>query len=217
MSAATDKSEVLALCVARPRTVEWQGRQVRTGIFKEPVDGPRRLRREGFDGDGQADLENHGGVDKAAYLYSSDHYPHWEEELGRPLPYGQLGENLTVRGWTEEVVHIGDVLRIGGARVEVTQPRVPCFKLGLRMEDPRFPKRFLASLRSGFYVRVLDEGDVAAGDPVERLEAGPEAVTVREAQRLLHFERGDRAGAERVLRIPALSADWRRAFEELLG
>ncbi|MDJ0847692.1 MAG: MOSC domain-containing protein [Myxococcota bacterium] len=210
-------SDVLALSVSEPRTVSWQGREVRTGIFKEPVDGRRRLSRTGFEGDGQADLESHGGVDKAAYVYSHDHYAHWEQELGRSLPFGQLGENLTVRGWTEDVVHIGDVFRLGEARVEVTQPRVPCFKLGIRMDSARFPKRFLASLRSGFYLRVLEEGRVGAGDPMERLEVGAGNVAVREAMHLLHFARDDRDGARRVLGVPALSADWRRSFEDLLA
>ncbi len=210
-------SDVLAVSVSLPRTVQWQGREVETGIFKEQVAGRVWLRRSGFEGDGQADLENHGGVDKAAYLYSHDHYAHWEKELGRPLPFGQLGENVTVRGFTEDAVHIGDVFRVGEARVEVTQPRVPCFKLGIRMDSARFPKRFLQSLRTGFYVRVLEEGRVGAGDRMERLEMGPGAVAVREAMELLHFSRGDRDGAERVLRVAALSADWRRAFEELLG
>jgi len=210
-------AELLSLSLSEPREVEWKGRRVRTGIFKEPVRGRRLLTRTHFEGDGQADLENHGGIDKAAYVYSNDHYSTWARELDREsLPHGQFGENLTVTGLLEDEVHIGDVFRLGGARVVVTQPRVPCFKLGIRMGDASFPKRFLASLRSGFYLAVLEEGRVGTGDEVERIETGPGRVTVREIQHSLHFDRGNRATLERALAVPALSADWRRSLEELL-
>lgn len=211
-------SEILSLNVALPREVRDGDRTVRTGIFKEPVTGRRMLRRTHFEGDGQADLENHGGRSKAAYVYSHDHYAYWESELGLgPLPCGQFGENLTVRGLTEETVHIGDVFRLGGAKVEVSQPRVPCFKLGIRMGSSSFPKLFLKSLRTGFYLRVLEEGELGAGDLLERIALGPGQISVRETCRLLHFERGDREGIRQVLSVPALSAEWRRSFEKLLG
>jgi MOSC domain-containing protein YiiM len=211
-------SEILALNVSLPREVRDGDRTLRTGIYKKPVTRRRMLRRTHFEGDGQADLENHGGIAKAACVYSHDHYAYWERELGLgPLPFGQFGENLTVRGLTEDVVHIGDVFRAGDAKVEVSQPRVPCFKLGIRMGSRSFPKLFLASLRTGFYLRVLEEGELGAGDVLERLALGPEQMAVREACRLLHFDRGDRDGIQRVLSVPALSADWRRSFEKLLG
>jgi MOSC domain-containing protein YiiM len=210
--------ELLSLNIGPPREVTQDGVTVRTGIFKEPVQGRRLLRRTNIDGDGQADLENHGGESKAACAYSQAHYAHWEHELQRgPFPFGQFGENFTLRGLTEDAVHLGDVFRVGGATVEVSQPRLPCSKLGLRMQDNRFPKRFLRSLRTGFYLRVLEEGEVGAGDVMERLETGPGQVTVREACRLLHFDRADRAGIQRVLEVPALSPDWRREFDALLA
>jgi len=211
-------SEILSLNLSLPREVRDGDRTLRTSIFKEPVTGRRMLRRTHLEGDGQADLENHGGRSKAVCVYSHDHYAYWERELGLgPLPCGQFGENLTVRGLTEEEVHIGDVFRVGGAKVEISQPRVSCFKLGIRMGSSSFPKLFLASLRTGFYLRVLEEGELGAGDALERLALGPGRIAVREACRLLHFERGDRERIRRVISVPALSAEWRRSFEKLLG
>ena len=211
-------SEILSLNVSLPREVRDGDRMLHTGIFKEPVSGRRMLRRTNLEGDGQADLENHGGRSKAACVYSHDHYAYWEHELGvGPLPFGQFGENLTVRGLTEDAVHIGDIFRVGDAKVEVSQPRVPCFKLGIRMHSASFPKLFLASLRTGFYLRVLAEGELGAGDVLERIALGPKRIAVREACRLLHFERGDHEGIRRILSVPALSPEWRRSFEKLLG
>lgn len=207
-----------SLNVGQPREVDRDGTTIATGIFKEPVDGRIALRATNLDGDGQADLSAHGGIHKAVYVYSCDHYDFWRGELGRDdLRYGQFGENFSVEGWTDDEVHIGDVFRVGSARLEVSQPRTPCFKLGLRMGDASFPKRFLASGRPGFYLRVLAEGAVAAGDAMERVRVGPEEMTVQEVSRLLHFERGDRARVKRVLAIPALSPEWRRSFEALLA
>jgi MOSC domain-containing protein YiiM len=209
---------LLSVNVAKPREVDRDGEKIATGIFKEPVDGRVALRATNLDGDGQADLSVHGGIHKAVYVYSVDHYAFWRAELGRDdLRYGQFGENFSVAGWTDDEVHIGDVFRVGTALLEVTQPRTPCFKLGLRMGDATFPKRFLASGRPGFYLRVLEEGEVGAGDAMERVRVGPEEMTVQEVTRLLHFERGDRARLKRVLAIPALSPEWRRSFEELLA
>ena len=199
---------ILSLNVGLPREVADRKRIVRTGIFKEPVSGPRLLTRSQLEGDGQADLENHGGVDKAAYAYAADHYAYWQRELDRPLPFGQFGENFTVTGLSEERAYIGDVFRVGEALVEVTQPR---------MGDPGFVAVFLKSLRSGFYLRVLEEGRVAAGDRFERQREGPGRVSVVEALRLLYFEKDDLDGARRVLDVPALSAAWRAEFEQRLG
>lgn len=211
-------SRLLSVNVGMPRDVEHGGRTVSTGIFKEPVTGRARLDAMNLAGDGQADLEVHGGTHKAAYVYSADHYAFWRAELGRDdFNYGQFGENFTVEGCTEGEVYIGDVFRIGEVSVEVTQPRTPCFKLGLRMGDAKFPKRFLASGRSGFYVRVLEPGEVGAGDPVTRTADGPEHMSVLEVSRLMHFERDDLARVKRVLRIPALAPDWRRPFEDAVA
>lgn len=209
--------EILSLNVGLPKDVRDGKRVVRTGIFKGSVIGPRHLGRLQLEGDGQADLENHGGASKAAYAYSADHYAHWQRELDRPLPFGGFGENFTVTGMTEETVRIGDVFRVGAALVEVTQPRVPCFKLGLRMGDPRFVGVFLKSLRTGFYLRVLEEGAVAAGDRFVGEAEGPGGVSVADAMRLLFFDKQDRAGARRVLAVPALSPEWRAELEKRLA
>ena len=209
--------DILSVNVGMPQEVRDGKRVVRTGIFKEPVVGARLLGTTQLEGDGQADLASHGGASKAAYVYSADHYAHWQRELGRDLPFGQFGENFTVKGLTEDQVHIGDIFRAGEARVEVTQPRVPCFKLGIRMGDPRFVGVFLKSVRTGFYLRVLEEGRLAAGDRFEREHPGPGAVTVARAMRLLFFEKNDLDGARQVLAVPALSPEWRREFEKRVG
>ena len=209
--------KLLSVNVSLPREAIHMRKPVTTGIFKEPVRGRVMLRRLNLDGDGQADLENHGGEYKAVYAYAIEHYDHWRQELGRDgFPPGQFGENFTVQGMTEDDVHIGDVFRVGSALVQVTQPRSPCYKLGLKMGLPHFPKQFLASGRVGFYLRVLEEGEVGAGDLIERVRIDPERITVREMLRLLYIERDDREALARALRIQALSPRRRAAFEERL-
>jgi MOSC domain-containing protein YiiM len=209
--------KVLSVNVSLPREVPHGRKTVSTGIFKEPVAGRVMLRALNLDGDGQADLENHGGIYRAAYAYSVEHYDYWRRELGRDdFTFGQFGENFTVEGMAEDEIHIGDVFRVGDALVEVTQPRPPCFKLGIKIGMARFPKLFLASGRVGFYLRVLEEGEVSAGDVFERIESDPERVTVREMSRLLYFEPENLGGARRALRIQALSPGWRDSFEERL-
>jgi MOSC domain-containing protein YiiM len=178
--------KLLSVNVSQPMEIAHGRGTVSTGIFKEPVAGRIMLRALKLDGDGQADLANHGGIHRAAYAYSIENYDYWRREVGRAdLGFGQFGENFTVRGMVEDDVHIGDVFRVGDALVEVTQPRPPCFKLGIKMGMARFPKLFLASGRVGFYLRVLDEGEVGAGDVFERVESDPERVTVREMSHLL--------------------------------
>ena len=209
--------KLLSVNVAYPKEVAHGRKTVSTGIFKEPVASRIMLRTLNLDGDGQADLVNHGGVDRAVYVYSTENYDYWGRELGRgDLTFGQFGENFTVEGMTEDDVHIGDVFRVGDALVEVSQPRPPCFKLGIKMEMSRFPKLFLASGRVGFYMRVLEEGEVGAGDEIERVGRDPERLTVRETSHLLFFEGGNLDGARRALRVPALSPGWRESFEERL-
>lgn len=208
---------LLSVNVSLPRHVPYGRRTVSTGIFKVPVEHRVALRRLNLDGDGQADLVNHGGPHRAAYAYPVENYGYWGRELDRAdFAFGQFGENFTVEGMTEDDVHIGDVFRVGSALVEVSQPRPPCFKLGIKMGMPKFPKLFLASGRVGFYVRVLEEGEVGRGDAFERIEAHPERVTVRETSDLLFFDPDNLRGAERVLRVPALSPGWRASFEERL-
>ncbi|MEP6888982.1 MAG: MOSC domain-containing protein [Nitrospirales bacterium] len=209
--------KLLSVNVSQPRTVAYGGRSVTTGIFKAPVPGRAMARRTNLDGDRQADLSVHGGADKAVYVYPFEHYATWARELGRSdLAFGQFGENLTVEGMREETVHIGDIFRIGGALLEVTQPRVPCYKLGLKMGSTQFPKKFLASTRTGYYVRVLEEGDVGTGDSIERITADPERMTIRQTVRLAFFEQDDVALLEKVLRIRALSSEWRGMLQEQL-
>jgi MOSC domain-containing protein YiiM len=208
--------KLLSVNISLPQEVDYHGERVRTGIFKEPTQGRVQLHRLNLEGDGQADLRVHGGEDKAVYAYTVEHYHHWRQALGRDLPYGQFGENFTVEGMLDDAVHIGDVFRVGDALVEVTQPRVPCFKLGLRMGIDSFPRMFLASGRFGFYLRVLEEGGVEAGDIIERVRTGPEKMTVQEIAHLLYFDRGNLEAARRALRVPALSAVWRESFEELI-
>ena len=209
--------KLISVNVGKPRPVAHEGRVVTSGIFKEPVAGPVFLRRLNLDGDGQADLRVHGGADKAVYAYPFEHYAFWAGELGRDgLTYGQFGENFTITGLLEDVVCIGDEFQIGAARVQVTQPRSPCFKLGIRMGDDQFPARFAAANRTGFYLRVLQEGRVSAGDAIERIRHDAGSMSVRDVFRLRHGS-GTRAEYERVARLPALSSSWRVAFEKRLA
>jgi MOSC domain-containing protein YiiM len=209
---------LVSLNAGRPREILHDGEVVRTGIFKEPVAGRVWVRSLNLDGDGQADLTVHGGVYQAVYAYPLEHYAFWAAELGRDdFDYGQFGENFTVAGMLEDTVCVGDRFRIGGAVCEVTQPRVPCFKLGIRMGSPAFPKQFLRSGRVGFYLRVLEEGEVSAGDAIEQLHADPEAMPVREVSRVANLDRDDREGARRALRLGALSPGWRRMFADRVG
>ena len=178
--------ELLSVNVGRPRSVVDRGRTVRTAIFKVPLLVRVRVGRLNIDGDRQADLRVHGGPDKAVYAYDLSGYTFWRKELARALPFGQFGENLTVEGMPETEVHIDDVYRVGGAVLQVSQPRSPCFKLALKMELPRFPRAFLASGRTGFYLRVVEEGEIGAGDAITLLERDPESLTVEQTVRR-HF------------------------------
>lgn len=210
--------KLLSVNVSLPKEVPYMGKTTTTGIFKEPVRGRVMLRTLNLDGDGQADLKAHGGTYKAAYVYSIENYDYWKRELGRPdFSFGQFGENFTVEGMPDDAIHIGDVFRVGTALVEVTQPRVPCFKLGIRMGLPEFPKMFLASGRTGFYLRVLEEGEIGGGDVFEQVTAEPESMTVRQVCHLLYFDRNNLDGARKALRIKGLSPGWRGSFEEQLS
>jgi MOSC domain-containing protein YiiM len=209
---------VVSVNASLPRTVVHRGKPVATAIFKEPVTGRVRIERLNLRGDAQADPRVHGGPDKAVYAYPVEHYPSWAKELERvDLRPGQFGENLTIEGILETDVHIGDVLRVGSATLQVTQPRWPCFKLGIRMGSPAFPKHFLASGRLGFYLRVLEEGDVGAGDDVARLAADPARLSVAETSELLRSEAPDPVRLARALAVPALAAGWREALAKRLG
>jgi MOSC domain-containing protein YiiM len=208
--------EVVSVNVGPPRDVEWRGKPVRTGIFKQSVAGPVRVRRLNLDGDGQADLSVHGGVDKAVYVYPSEHYPFWREELSLDeLPWGAFGENLTSVGLAEAQVWIGDRFRVGSAELVCTQPRIPCFKLGIRFGRPDVVKRFQRSGRSGFYCAVAAEGSVQAGDAWQRLGRDDGSMSIAELLRAYYDE--EPALLERAARLPALSASWREHFETRLS
>jgi len=181
---------------------------ISTGIFKYPVDGPVMLRRGGFDGDGQADPSVHGGEHKAAYIYSAGSYEWWRGELGHELQPGEFGENVTATGFLDEDVRVGDTLRMGGALVQVTSPREPCFKLGIRMGDHRFPARFREASRMGFYVRVLEEGPVAAGDAIEIARVATGSVTIAEFHRIYVEGRDDPDALRRLAAAPGLDPMW---------
>jgi ferredoxin-NADP reductase/MOSC domain-containing protein YiiM len=208
---------LLSVNVGLPRDIPWQGKTVHTAIWKAPVQGPRMARRLNIDGDGQGDLAGHGGERRAVFVYQMDSYRYWESQLGRSdFVYGQFGENFTVDGLPDTEVCIGDRYRIGGALFEVTQPRVTCYRLGIRLNEPEMAALVVKHGRPGFYFRVLDEGEVAAGDEITQVASGPERMSVFEINSLLYKPGHPRDQLERALRIPALSAGWHRSFEALL-
>ena len=179
---------LVSVNVGMPKDVSWQGRTVFTGVFKDPVTGPRRVSRLNVDGDGQGDLAGHGGEQRAVFVYQLDSYRYWQHELGRTdFVYGQFGENFTVEGLTDAEVCIGDRYQIGTAIFEVTQPRVTCYRVGIRMNDPRIPALLVSHHRPGFYFRVLQEGEVTAGDGIIKLASGPEQMPVAEVDALLYL------------------------------
>jgi ferredoxin-NADP reductase/MOSC domain-containing protein YiiM/ferredoxin len=208
---------LLSVNVGMPKDVSWRGKTVFTGVFKDPVTGPRRVGRLNVDGDGQGDLGGHGGEQRAVFVYQSGSYRYWARELGRDdFVHGQFGENFTVEGLADDEVCIGDRYRIGSAVFEVTQPRVTCYRVGIRMNDPRIPALLVSHRRPGFYFRVIEEGDVEAGDEIVKLAPGPERMPVAEADALLYLPGHTRQELLRALRIPALSPGWQASFRALL-
>jgi MOSC domain-containing protein YiiM len=193
----------------------WRGEPVSTGIFKEPVEGRVTLHALNLDGDRQADLTVHGGPAKAVYAYPSEHYPFWRGELpGVELPWGMFGENFTTEGLLETAVNVGDRFRVGTAELQVTQPRMPCYKLGVKFGRADMLKRFLASGRTGFYFAVLREGEVGAGDDVELIARDPRGVTVADVVRLYVRDRDDVETMRRAVAVEALPQGWRDEFLE---
>lgn len=208
---------LLSVNVGLPRDIAWQDKTIHTGIWKIPVKGPRMVRRLNIDGDGQGDLAGHGGEHRAVLVYQRDSYRYWEEQLGRAdIAYGELGENFTVEGLPDSEVCIGDRYRIGTALFEVTQPRVTCYRAGIRVNEPAMAALLVKHRRPGFYFRVLEEGEVEAGNEITRIAVGPEQMSVAEIDALLYLPGHPRDRLERALRIPALSASWRHSFEALL-
>ncbi len=205
---------VVSVNVGLPRTVTWKGKTVTTGIFKSPVGTRLSMHARNLDGDRQADLRVHGGRSKAVYVYPSEHYAYWQEELpGVELPWGMFGENLTTRGLLEDGVNIGDRFRVGSAEVMVTEPRLPCYKLGLKFGRDDIIKRFLASRKTGFYLAVLVEGEVGTGDPIEAISRDSHGVTVRDITDLYADKRRDGELLRRAAQVEALPESWRAYFQ----
>lgn len=210
--------KIISLNVGRPRIVMRDGQPVSTGIYKTPVAGRVMLRTLNLDGDRQADLTVHGGPEKAAYAYPSEHYAYWRDELlGTELPRGMFGENFTTEGLDESHVHVGDRFRVGAAEVTVTQPRMPCYKLGIRFGRSDILKRFLASGRTGLYFSVRREGEVGAGDEFELLARDESAVTVADITRLYARDRDDFETMRRAVATEALPQSWRDYFRQRLA
>ncbi|MEQ1729686.1 MAG: MOSC domain-containing protein [Vicinamibacterales bacterium] len=209
---------LLSLNTGLPREIEWRGDVVLTSIFKTPVTGRRWASRLNLDGDKQADLTVHGGVNKAVYVYPSEHYAFWHRELpGTDLPPGAFGENLTTEGLLEGGVQIGDQLRIGSTEFVVTQPRMPCYKLGVRFDRPDMVKRFLRSGRSGFYLAVVREGDIGAADSITRIASGPPGISVAEVVALSAADDPDRSRLRLASELPTLAESWRERLRQRLA
>ncbi|MGB0022547.1 MAG: MOSC and FAD-binding oxidoreductase domain-containing protein [Candidatus Sulfotelmatobacter sp.] len=208
---------LLSVNVGLPRDVTWNGKTVRTSVWKSPVNGRRMVRKLDIDGDAQADLAGHGGEHRAVFVYQMDSYHYWESFLGRSdFTFGQFGENFTVEGFPDNEVCIGDRYRIGGAEFEVTQPRVTCYRVGIRMNEPRMPALLVEHHRPGFYFRVLQEGEVGAGDDIAKIADGPEKITVADIDALLYLPGHTSEQLQRALQIPALSKGWQSSFQAML-
>jgi len=208
---------LLSVNVGLPRDVTWNGKTVRTAVWKSPVAGRRMVRKLDIEGDAQADLSGHGGEHRAVFVYQMDSYHYWESFLGRSdFTFGQFGENFTVDGLPDNEVCIGDRYRIGSAEFEVTQPRVTCYRVGIRMNEPRMPALLVAHHRPGFYFRVLQEGEVGASDDIVKIADGPERITVADTDALLYLPGQSNEQLQRALRIPALSKGWQSSFQALL-
>ncbi len=208
---------LLSVNVGKPKDVSWQGKTVYTGVWKHPVDGPAMARRLNIDGDGQGDTQGHGGEHRAVLVYQIQSYDHWAQHFGRgDFGYGQFGENLTVDGLPDDEVCIGDRYRIGEAEFEVTQPRVTCYRVGLRLDEPELPALLVSHHRPGFYLRVLTEGHIQAGDQIVKTRTGPHALTVADTDALLYLPGRDPAKLRIALQIPALSPGWQQSFRDLL-
>ena len=216
MSEDRPVGRLMSVNVGLPQDVAWHGQTVHTAVWKRPVEGPRLVRRLNIDGDGQGDLAGHGGQNRAVFVYQLESYKYWQQQLGRDdFTYGQFGENFTVRGLADDQVCIGDRFRIGDALFEVTQPRVTCYRVGIRMNDARIPAMLVSHHRPGFYLRVLREGAVQAGDQIVKVAAGAEAMTVAEIDALLYLPGHPRQQVQRALRIPALSDGWKASFRAI--
>ncbi|KWX80884.1 cytoplasmic protein [Paenibacillus riograndensis] len=209
--------EILSLNVGMPREVQFQQKDVSTGIFKTATEEALYLSYLNFEGDGQADLVHHGGREKAVCVYPYEHYPFWENELKRPLEYGALGENLTIKGLLETDVCIGDVFELGKAIVQISQPRQPCYKLTIRYGVPDMLLKVQQTGYTGFYFRVLEEGAVSKDDGLSLLHRHPKEITVSFANRIMHREKDNIEGIKQILEVEELSSNWRNTFLKRLA
>ena len=209
---------VISVNVGTLRTIPRRGQQVPTGIFKDPINGRVAVRSNGLDGDQQGDLLLHGGIDKAVYVYPKEHYAYWQSKFpDLPLPWGMFGENLTTEGALEDATYLGDRWHIGSAQFEIVQPREPCYKLGVKFGNPKIVKQFLASGRSGWYLKVIKEGTVEAGDKITRSGRNTHDVTVTDLNGFLSHSMEDRATLQRALRIESLPGGWRDSITQFLS
>jgi MOSC domain-containing protein YiiM len=211
-------SKILSVNVSLPKEIDFEGQRIITGIFKEPIEGRVMLRTLNLDGDKQADLTVHGGPDKAVYAYPIEHYAFWREVFpSTEMPYGMFGENLTIEGLMENGVSVGDTFEIGSSKVMATQPRMPCYKLGVKFGRMDIIKKFLASGRSGIYFRVLKEGEVGAGDPIVQIKKDTNQVAISDIVRLYGSDRNDIKTMRRAVKVEALPEGWKRYFLEQIG
>src|SRR6478752_7422230 len=210
-------AQLLSVNVGLPRDIDWKGKTVCTAVWKDAVHGRRKVGKLNIEGDGQGDLRGHGGEHRAVLVYQIDSYRYWEKQLGRrDFVFGQFGENFTVEGLPDDEVCIGDRYRIGSALFEVTQPRVTCYRVGIRMNEPRMAALLVSHGRPGFYFRVIEEGEVEAGEEIIKVASGTERMSVAEVSALLYLPGHRREELQRALRIPALSAGWKDSFQALL-
>jgi MOSC domain-containing protein YiiM len=209
---------VIAVNVGTLRPIPWRGKQVQTGIFKHPIDGRIAVQSRGLDGDQQGDLKLHGGIDKAVYVYPKEHYEYWQHEFpDLTFPWGMFGENLTTEGASEDAMYIGNRWRIGSAQFEIVQPREPCFKLGIKFGNPKVIKQFLASGRSGWYLKVITEGEVGAGDQIFPVSQNDQHVTVTDLNKLLFQTVQDQSILQRALQIKTLPTGWHDLISQYLA
>ena len=214
---SASKMQVISVNVGQPRKVLWNDQIAETGIYKEAVKGRVAVRRLNIEGDRQADLTVHGGLDKAIYGYPAEHYSFWREQFPEmELPWGMFGENLTITGFLEDTVHIGDHFQVGSANLMVTQPRLPCYKLGIKFGREDILRRFLRSGMTGFYFAVLEEGEVAAGDPISLLHRDEHQIKVADIVRLYHQDKYNLELIRRVVAVEALPEEWRDYFQQRL-
>ncbi|CAM4269858.1 hypothetical protein BAMA_20925 [Bacillus manliponensis] len=208
--------EIVSINVGKPITVDYKGKEIKTGIYKFQIQGPVYLSKLNFDGDGQADLVHHGGPDKAVCVYAAEHYPYWEQDLNKKLVHGAFGENLTVKEMLEPDIHIGDTFQIGEAIVQVSQPRQPCFKLAKRYDLHDLPLKFQKTGYTGFYLRVIEEGWMSSDSEIKLIERNLNGITVDFANVIMHHDKKNVDAIERILNVKELSSNWRKTFSKRL-